>query len=459
VNQLNYTVREDLTISNRYNNKNRNSNYMGRKLTTNEWIQKVIERFPENTKKYDYSLVKYELTSKKVKIVCVKHGIFEQTPEKHLSGRGCIKCRNSGFALSSERWIKRAKERHSDTYEYNLVEYVNAKTKVKIICPKHGIFEQTPDNHLRGGNGCPKCADNYKLNTKEWVKKAKNIHGERYGYDQVIYEKATKKVKIKCFKHGIFEQTPSLHLNTSGCSKCSGKHSPNTEEWIKKAKGIHGEKYGYDLVEYSTAISKVKIECLESNHGIFEQTASSHIRGYGCPKCAGKHSPNTEEWIKKAKGIHGEKYGYDYVDYVGAHTPVKIECFLHGFFDQTPHNHLQGKGCSGCAPSGFQSNLSAYYYVHEVIDITNNEILYYKGGISNNWKNRLGQLRRGLPDGLILRNIEILYFDSGVDALKLETKLLRIQEIRAPNHSFGGGSELFLFNPLNYARDNNILNY
>jgi len=394
VNQLNYTVREDLTISNRYNNKNRNSNYMGRKLTTNEWIQKVIERFPENTKKYDYSLVKYELTSKKVKIVCVKHGIFEQTPEKHLSGRGCIKCRNSGFALSSERWIKRAKERHSDTYEYNLVEYVNAKTKVKIICPKHGIFEQTPDNHLRGGNGCPKCADNYKLNTKEWVKKAKNIHGERYGYDQVIYEKATKKVKIKCFKHGIFEQTPSLHLNTSGCSKCSGKHSPNTEEWIKKA-----------------------------------------------------------------KGIHGEKYGYDYVDYVGAHTPVKIECFLHGFFDQTPHNHLQGKGCSGCAPSGFQSNLSAYYYVHEVIDITNNEILYYKGGISNNWKNRLGQLRRGLPDGLILRNIEILYFDSGVDALKLETKLLRIQEIRAPNHSFGGGSELFLFNPLNYARDNNILNY
>ena len=45
---------------------------------------------------------------------------------------------------------------HNNTYDYSLVEYINSKTKIKIICPKHGIFEQTPNSHL-SNQGCPTC--------------------------------------------------------------------------------------------------------------------------------------------------------------------------------------------------------------------------------------------------------------------------------------------------------------
>ena len=104
---------------------------------------------------YDYSLVSYINDSTLVKIVCKNHGIFEQTPNSHLSGHGCIYC-SGRYRSTKEEFIKKSNIIHNNTYDYKNVIYVNAHKKVEIICNKHGNFEQKPNNHL-SGEGCPSC--------------------------------------------------------------------------------------------------------------------------------------------------------------------------------------------------------------------------------------------------------------------------------------------------------------
>jgi len=109
--------------------------------------------------KYDYSLVNYENVEKKIMIICKKHGIFRQTSDIHLRGCGCPKCGNENKKNQSstkEEFIKKAMAVHGNKYNYSLVEYVNAKTCVSIICEKHGKFLQKPDGHTQG-KGCRFC--------------------------------------------------------------------------------------------------------------------------------------------------------------------------------------------------------------------------------------------------------------------------------------------------------------
>ena len=115
-----------------------------KKLTKENFINKAKE---VHHNKYDYSLVEYKNSKTKIKIICPKHGIFEQRPGMHLIGQGCPYC--SGRIISKEFVINKAKEVHHNKYDYSLVEYKNLQTKVKIICPKHGVFEQKPFNHLQ----------------------------------------------------------------------------------------------------------------------------------------------------------------------------------------------------------------------------------------------------------------------------------------------------------------------
>jgi len=120
--------------------------------------------------------------------------------------------------LTTEEFIEKSIKVHGDRYDYSLVEYKNAHTKVKIICKEHGVFEQTPNTHLNG-SGCLECGGTKQLNTKKFIKKAKEIHGKKYDYSLVNYINAKTKIKIICTNHGEFEQTPNSHLNSCGLSK------------------------------------------------------------------------------------------------------------------------------------------------------------------------------------------------------------------------------------------------
>lgn len=125
----------------------------------------------------------------------------------------------------------------------------------------------------------------------------------------------------------------------------------NTEEFIQKAKKIHGEKYNYEKTEYKLAKEKVVITCLV--HGDFEINANNFLQGKGCKKCGHiekglKKRSGTDSFIEKAIKVHGNKYDYSSTHYEKSLSPVVILCKVHGFFTQMPSAHLSGSGCTEC---------------------------------------------------------------------------------------------------------------
>lgn len=121
--------------------------------------------------------------------------------------------------LTTGEFISKAKEIHGDKYDYSKVEYVNAHTPVCIICPEHGQFLQMPSNHLKG-RGCSKCSNNRKLTLNEFIEMSKKIYGDKYDYSKVNYINALTKVCIICPEHGEFWTTPNNHLRGHACPIC-----------------------------------------------------------------------------------------------------------------------------------------------------------------------------------------------------------------------------------------------
>ena len=276
--------------------------------------------------------------------------------------------------LTRNDFINKANLIHNNKYDYSKVEYVNNSTKVCIICTEHGEFWQTPRNHLIG-QGCPLCNGTFKLTNQEFIEKANLIHNNKYDYSKVKYVNNNTKVCIICPKHGEFWQTPHHHLNGHGCSKCRNENNGdrrrhNTEDFIRKSKSIHGEKYNYDKVNYVNSYSKVCIICPE--HGEFWQSPYVHIQGHECPECAkikraknNKHS--IDEFIQKSKLIHGDKYDYSKVEYINSHTKVCIICPEHGEFWQRPccHTNLR-QGCPFCNESQSEMEIEQILCEHKI---------------------------------------------------------------------------------------------
>lgn len=251
-------------------------------------------------------------------------------------------------------FIEKANKKHGGKYDYSKVEYVNSQTKVCIICPEHGEFWQTPVGHMRG-RGCQKCAnirrgDTFRSNHDEFIERANEKHGGKYDYSKVEYDSAMKKVTIICPEHGEFEMTPMNHLLGQGCPKCS-RRGLSLPELITEFRKIHGDAYNYDKVVFGKMNDKVIMTC--PKHGDFSQSPTKHLRGQGCPKCAVEkrsvvQTMTHDDFVMKSKAIHGDKYDYSKVEYVGAHIPVTITCKVHGDFNQIPNDHLCGHGCPSC---------------------------------------------------------------------------------------------------------------
>ena len=280
--------------------------------------------------------------------------------------------------LTTEEFIERAKNVHEDIYDYSKSKYVNNKTKIEIICKKHGSFFMTPNAHISGGSGCKICTlkqrdekrkniNNPKIRQNledEFIKRAKKIHGKKYDYSKVKYINAHTKVTIICPKHNEFKQTPKHHAyDGNGCNLCgyeigSQKQTLTQQQFIKRAKEIHDNKYGYLNVEYINFHTKVKVNC--PLHEIFEVTPSNHIhkdRPRGCKQCGResmreKQSYSTEEFIEKSKAIHGDIYDYSKTRYERAHGKVTIICSKHKEFKQEANVHLMGSGCPKCNLKG-----------------------------------------------------------------------------------------------------------
>lgn len=335
---------------------------MSKKLTTEEYVEKVQKIHGD---KYDYSSIQYDGMFKKIKVICKKHGVFEITAHNFICGKGCKKCFIENNAnnkrKNKEQFIEEAKQIHGDKYDYSKVDYVNCGTKVCIICHIHGEFWQTPNSHLHG-NGCKKCSTEklkikQLLTLEEFIERARKIHGNKYDYSKVEYNGIFNKVCIVCSIHGEFWQTPHSHLQGNGCSACKGLLKLTTEQFIEKARQIHGNKYDYSKVEYINNSSKVTIIC--PIHGEFKISPNKHLMGQGCKYC-NKPVHDTKSFIEEAIKKHGNKYDYSKVEYVDAKTNVCIICPKHGEFWQTPSNHLHKyrlEGCPKCQTSKLEEQV------------------------------------------------------------------------------------------------------
>lgn len=400
---------------------------MPKKVTTKDFIDKcnVI-----HNNRYDYSLVEYVKATKKVKIICPVHGVFELTPQHHLRGIGCKKCGIERHLediknKTKDKFIEKISKMYpSGDYDFSKVEYVKHNVPVTIICKKHGEYQITPNrltNKVTMCCGCHKCVDEMinKKRQDDFISSAKSIHGEKYDYSKVKYvDRSHTKVEIVCPEHGSFYLTPDEHLyKKRGCVKCKMRII-DTEHFIREANKVHDNFYDYSKTIIKKRCENIIVTC--PIHGDYLCNPLNHLNGCRCNKCATsigadkiRHSndriytelrnkyPNYEfkdlsddrqkrskyvtvicpvhgeqrssvadlldtDWscnlcrldknrekyknifIKKAIEIHGNKYDYSNVEYIDSSTKVKIICPVHGVFYQTPSHHLNRRGCPKC---------------------------------------------------------------------------------------------------------------
>lgn len=216
-----------------------------------------------------------------------------------------------------------------------------------------------------------------KKNKEYFIEKSRQIHGDKYDYSKVVYNGCKEKVCIICPEHGEFWQTPDNHFQGKGCPICryisSGKHnSLTTNEFIKRAKEIHGDKYDYSKVEYKGNDKKVCIICHEKDengkeHGEFLQTPTGHIdKKAGCPRCSKNHRYTTEEFILSLPEWIREKYDFTKFVYNGTHTKSIVSCPEHGDFLQSPHNIRKGICCPGCSESKLERQVRLFLKTNEI---------------------------------------------------------------------------------------------
>lgn len=334
---------------------------------------------------YSYEKSKYVKSNQKLIVICNKHGDFYVRPSDHLCKKsGCPQCatekkikRNQNNQWTTEKFIFEAKKIHGDLYLYDKCEYFGSQKKICLICRIHGDFLTIPQNHIHLKNGCPICAKTNlgksRCNTTEdFIVKAKMVHGDFYDYSKVKYLTSKDKITIICPKHGEFEQLPFNHLNFR-CAKCNVDEqrknlSLTTIQFVENAIRVHGGKYDYSKVNYISSSKHVEIIC--SVHGAFWQKPHHHINSAClCPLCAANDAANsrrltTDEFIKKSKAKHGEKYDYSKAVYKNSKDKVIVVCKKHGDFLVTPSHHMHTSGCPKCAESRGETAIREFMERH-----------------------------------------------------------------------------------------------
>lgn len=322
-------------------------------------------------RRYDYSRVRYVNVDTPVEVICRKHGSFFPAPWTHVRSKsptGCKLCSSARTGATRREthknaFVTKARQVHGKAYDYSKTVYKDARSKLIIVCRKHGPFQQEAFSHLRG-IGCPRCGvERRGLQRRQeaanaFVAKARKVHGRKYRYDKTVYARASGMIVVTCPQHGDFKQTANNHLHGYGCSKCKtdklrGDFADTKADFVGKARQRHGSKFSY-LGRYVNSRTPVSIRCRK--HGLFRQKPIDHLKGAtGCPQCGlDKLKLNNlsshEEFVRKARAVHGSGYRFP-EPYKLARQHLSVECIKHGVFSVTPNNFLRGHGCPVCSES------------------------------------------------------------------------------------------------------------
>jgi hypothetical protein len=224
------------------------------KYTIESFCQKVIDIHGD---KYDLSQFIFTTVKEKGKVICKECGNeFYMSPSDLFRNHGCPQCKfiklHNTFSKTTEEFINDAKNIHGDKYNYSKVNYINNKTKVTIICPIHGEFNILPTNLLRG-QGCGQCSHSRKITQEEFIQRARTVHGDKYNYSKVHYINREIKVKIICPIHGEFEIMPYKHLIGQGCKQCRQSHLETfVKQWLEDNQINYENEYKNDWLGRQT---------------------------------------------------------------------------------------------------------------------------------------------------------------------------------------------------------------
>jgi hypothetical protein len=207
------------------------------------------------------------------------------------------------ITLTTEQWIERAVVVHGNEYLYTSAEYVGANKPITVICKSHGPFSLRASKHIEGV-GCKPCSIERQRNTlADFLNTATSSHGSFYDYSLVIYRGLHQSVRIVCPSHGEFSQVAIKHMKGQGCKKCNRGEVWGLDDFIGKARSIHGDKYEYDNTIYEKTRKKIKISCVICGNN-FEQTPNSHLSGSGCPFCGGTRKLSDVEFKQILTDAH-----------------------------------------------------------------------------------------------------------------------------------------------------------
>ena len=233
-------------------------------------------------------------------------------------------------------------------------DYTGANNKVLLRCNNCGYEWSTTARAVASSKrGCPKCGVKEAADTRakeHFLSKFDNTDFDLLEFKDYMH------VKVKCKTCGTIRYTNANNIYRFGCKHCAmtehgDKTRSNIQDFISKAKIVHGDIYDYSQVVYYNCKTPIKIIC--PKHGEFWQGVNHHLQGEGCPECGKERIANSlkltlDEFIDKSQKVHREYYDYSKVKYVNNTTKVTIVCPVHGDFEQLPCDHLRGAGCPKC---------------------------------------------------------------------------------------------------------------
>jgi hypothetical protein len=198
-----------------------------------------------------------------------------------------------GRRLRKDEFIRRARQRHGDKYDYSLVDWKSTTQAVRIICPRHGEFEQLPYNHMLG-RGCARCAIECpkprpprRMTTANFIPRAREIHGERYDYSKVEVRGALEPVVIRCRIPGPFAQRPANHLLGFGCTRCSQEQRRVPVDAVEAQVRARYPHYALKRDSYAHQGKRATWRCnlhdCEFSRSVHELLS---LRSTGCRACA-----------------------------------------------------------------------------------------------------------------------------------------------------------------------------
>jgi hypothetical protein len=318
-----------------------------------------------------------------------------------------------GKKLTHNEWIKQAKKKWNDLYDYSKAEYKSSKEKLTVICKKHGPWQVMPVNHVSGGKGCPICGLNKNKQNlikpvEKFLEEARAIHGNLYKYDLTNYQGAKSKIEITCEHHGLFLQSPEVHLRPSGCPKCS-KNNRSTYERESSItdvqKRINDASDGIVSIvkeSFSNINSKSDFHC--KIHGFYKRLVNSALYSkHPCLICAKQSKENSVVDISVIGSKIIESFGKLYSFKIIAsqnlrNTKIQFICNQHGEFIISYSSLAKSPGCPTCSRLNSQSARKIG------LQKKNAETLKYR---TEQWINRATQMH-----GEKFDYSEVKYFDA-----------------------------------------------